>query len=306
MLSALALAAALMSQPITAGPMAGTLVRPHGKTAAAVLIIPGSGPTDRDGNNPLGVTAAPYRMLAEGLAARGIASVRIDKRGMFGSKAAIADPNNVNFDDYSADTATWIAAIRKATGMRCVWLAGHSEGALVALHSATQKHICGLILIASPGRPMATILREQLSANPANAPIMTDAMRAIDSLENGRMIDVSAMNPVLAKGLFNPAVQPFLIDMLHQDPVGELRAYDGPVLVISGVEDAQVRKADADALTSARKGIVSLRIDGMNHVLKTVPSGDKAANLAAYVDISRPLAPGLVPAIAQFVKAKRK
>ena len=57
-----------------------------------MLILPGSGPTDRDGNNPMGITAAPYRMLAEALATKGVSSVRIDKRGLFGSKAAIPDP----------------------------------------------------------------------------------------------------------------------------------------------------------------------------------------------------------------------
>ena len=77
-----------------------------------VLIIPGSGPTDRDGNNPLGVTAAPYRLLAEALAAKGVSSVRIDKRGMFGSKAAVADPNTVTIGDYAADTHDWVEAIR--------------------------------------------------------------------------------------------------------------------------------------------------------------------------------------------------
>ena len=65
-----------------------------------MLIVPGSGPTDRDGNNPMGVAAAPYRMLAEALAARGIGSVRIDKRGMFASAGAAADPNAVTIGDY--------------------------------------------------------------------------------------------------------------------------------------------------------------------------------------------------------------
>ena len=299
-------AGALASQPISAGALAGTIDRPGGKTEAVVLILPGSGPTDREGNNPLGVTAAPYKMLAEGLAAKGIATVRIDKRGLFGSKAAIANPNDVSFADYAADTAAWVAAARAATGARCIWLAGHSEGGLVALRSAKQKDVCGLILISSPGRPMAAILREQLSANPANAPLLPDAERILASLEAGKTIDVSGMHPALAKGLFNPAVQPFLIDMMRQDPVAELRGYKGPVLVISGAEDIQVGKADADALGASRAGVSQDRIAGMNHVLKSVPAGDKAANLAAYGDSSKPLAPGLVEAIANFVKRRGK
>ena len=85
LLLAAALAAAPPAErPITApgplAPLAGTLAD-AGKGAPVLLIIPGSGPTDRDGNSPLGVKAGTYRLLAEALAARGVSSVRIDKRG---------------------------------------------------------------------------------------------------------------------------------------------------------------------------------------------------------------------------------
>src|SRR5579872_958445 len=82
------------------GPLKGTMLLPGAdktpldKTPFAMaLIIPGSGPTDRDGNSPLGVKGSTYRLLAEGLAAHGIGTVRIDKRGMFASTAAVADGN---------------------------------------------------------------------------------------------------------------------------------------------------------------------------------------------------------------------
>lgn len=101
---ALPLAADARSGPIQAGKLAGTLTAPDGKLKATLVIIPGSGPTDRDGNSPLGIRANSYKMLAEALAAMGIASVRIDKRGMFGSKAAVADANAVKVSDYVADT----------------------------------------------------------------------------------------------------------------------------------------------------------------------------------------------------------
>ena len=73
------------------GPLKGTLLTPNSKPNTVVLIVPGSGPTDRDGNNPLGVNASPYRLLAEGLAAKGLATLRIDKRGMFASAMAVED-----------------------------------------------------------------------------------------------------------------------------------------------------------------------------------------------------------------------
>jgi uncharacterized protein len=102
------------------GPLKGTMLSPASGRNAMMLIIPGSGPTDRDGNNPLGVRGATYRLLAEGLAGRGIGTVRIDKRGMFASTAAVADGNAVTIDDYVADVGAWIAVIRKDTGVPCV------------------------------------------------------------------------------------------------------------------------------------------------------------------------------------------
>ncbi len=154
------------------GPLRGTMVHPA-KDAPMILMIPGSGPTDRDGNSPLGVRAAPYRLLAEGLAGRGIGSVRIDKRGLFGSQDAVIDANAVTIDDYVDDTSAWVDAVRVRTGAECVWLLGHSEGGLVALAAATKAdHICGVILVAAAGRPLADVIREQLNASPANAPLM--------------------------------------------------------------------------------------------------------------------------------------
>src|SRR6202161_2500240 len=149
------------------GPLKGTMLAPASGGAPMMLVVPGSGPTDRDGNNPLGVKAATYRLLAEGLAAHGIGTVRIDKRGMFASSMAVADGNAVTIDDYVTDVAAWTASIRKQTSASCVWLLGHSEGGLVAL-AAAQKvpDICGLVLISAAGRPLGLGLRMQIRAKP--------------------------------------------------------------------------------------------------------------------------------------------
>jgi uncharacterized protein len=195
-----------LEAPGPLGPLQGTMLAPASGAAPVMLIIPGSGPTDRNGNNPLGVRASTYRLLAEGLAAQGIGTVRIDKRGMFGSRAAVADANAVTIDDYVSDVEAWTGSIRKQTGAACVWLIGHSEGGLVALAAAQKAtDICGLVLVSTAGRPLGEVLRQQLRANRANAPILDQAMAAIDTLEAGRRVDVSAMNPALMP-LFAPQV----------------------------------------------------------------------------------------------------
>lgn len=267
-----------------------------------MLVIPGSGPTDRDGNNPLGVTAAPYRLLAEALGQKGVSTVRIDKRGMFGSKAAIADVNEVTIDDYATDTHNWVKVIRARTGAKCVWLLGHSEGGLVALESALHSEgICGVILVSTAGRKLGDVMREQLRSNSANAPILDDALAAIDSLEAGKMVDVSAMHPALQK-LFAPQVQPFLIDVMAADPAKLAASIEVPMLIAQGSRDLQVSEADAKMLAAAQPKAKLVLIPAMNHVLKDVASDDGTANLAAYADPSIPVDAGLVNAIADFVR----
>ena len=118
------------------GPLAGTLLVPKEHDGPVVVIVPGSGPTDRDGNNPYGVQAATYRLLAEGLVEHGIASLRFDKRGMFASSAAIADANAVSIAGYAYDVRTWAATLRQQVDRDCIWLLDHSEGGLVALAAA--------------------------------------------------------------------------------------------------------------------------------------------------------------------------
>ncbi|QZD91330.1 lysophospholipase [Qipengyuania xiapuensis] len=298
---------ALGQEAITAagpeGDLAGTLIAPQ-DGQPVVLIVPGSGPTDRDGNNPMGVTAASYRLLAEALGKRGIGSVRIDKRGMFGSAGAIPDANDVTIAAYADDVHSWIASAKAATGAECVWVLGHSEGGLVALEAAQRPEgICGVLLVASMGRKTGTILREQLQANPANAPILDQALEAIDTLEAGGTVDVTGMHPALM-GLFAPQVQGFLKDMMARDPAELASSVEVPMLVVTGGKDIQTPPADGLALAEAQPEALYVEIADMNHVLKTVTGEGRAANLATYADPSKPVTPELVDAIADFVTNK--
>lgn len=271
MISILAMAAALSAQPITApgpnGPLAGTFEN-AGHGSPVVLMIPGSGPTDRDGNNPIAVKGGPYAQLAEALKANGVSSVRIDKRGLFGSKSAIPDPNKVTIGDYATDVHSWVDSIRKQTGNKCVWVLGHSEGTLVALAAAQQPdHICGLVLVSAPGRKLGDVIREQLRSNPANAPVLGSALAAIDSLEQGKHVDVSGMHPGLQR-LFAPQVQDFLIDTFAHDPAKLIAAIKLPILIVQGERDLQVSVTDAKTLAAAQPKATLKLVPAMNHVLR--------------------------------------
>ncbi len=286
-----------------AGPLKGTLLKPVGvKRPPVVVILAGSGPTDRDGNNPMGVKGASYRLLAEGLAAQGIASVRVDKRGQFASGAASANPNTVFVDQLAVDALAWADKARAEIGAPCAWLAGHSEGVLVALlASRTPSGICGLILMSGSGRPLGVVLREQLNANPANAPLLPPAMAAITELEAGRHVDPAALpGPLLP--LFHPAVQDFLINQLAKDPAQLVAAYQGAVLIVQGSTDLQTAVQDAQALKRAQPEAKLVVLEGVNHLLKDAPA-DRAANFATYGNQDLPLNSAVVPTIAGFIRA---
>jgi len=310
MIAALLMAAAVATAPVETfvdipggpGPLKATILAPaSGSKAPAIVILPGSGPTDRDGNSPLGVKGSTYRLLAEGLAAKGVTTLRMDKRGLFASGAAAANPNAVTVDILAADANAWAAKLKAESGAKCVWLLGHSEGGLVALIAAQDgKDLCGLILVSTSGTPYGEVLRAQIKANPNNPPELVVASdKAIDDLAAGRKVEASTL-PAPLQSLFHPAIQDFLIAAFRQDPGGLARGYEGPVLILQGSTDLQITVKDAEVLKVAQPRARLVVLDGVNHVLKVAPA-DRAANFAAYSDPSLPLAPGVVEAIVGFV-----
>jgi uncharacterized protein len=288
------------------GLLKGLMLSPGVDNAPVVLIVPGSGPTNRDGNSLHGLDTDTYKLLAQGLAARGIASVRIDKRGMFSSHAALPNANDVAIADYAGDVHSWAKTIRDKSGAKCVWVLGHSEGGLVAMVAARDNppDICGLVLVAAPGRKFGELIKDQMRSNPALAPFLDEALRDIDSLEAGKRVEVSVENtrPEIF-AIFQPAVQGFLIDLMSYDPPNVLSAYKGPVLILQGERDIQVSVDDARRLAAANPIAKLVLLPDVNHVLKTVTSDDKTANLKTYLDPKLPLAPDVVNDIADFVKS---
>ena len=307
----LALAAALMagssetavSLPAEPAPLHGTLLQPESPVAATAVIIPGSGPTDRDGNNPLGVRNASLKQRAEGLAEQGIATVRIDKRGIAQSRAAGPDEASLSFTNMAEDARNWAKLAVEQTGARCAWLIGHSEGALVAQSAASQADtpVCGLILLSGSGRPAGVVLREQLAPQLPPA-LMAEADAALTELEAGRTLDNPP--PALA-ALFRPSVQPYMISWLALDPAALASNYDGPIFIGQGTTDIQTSVTDARALSEAQPRATLKLWDGINHVLTEAPE-DRAANIATYGNPEAKIAPQVVEDVSAFIKANTR
>lgn len=271
--------------------------------AHAVVIVPGSGPTDRDGNSlQTGLSTDSYKLLAEGLAEHGIASLRIDKRGFYGSAGAIVDPNDVTIEAYAEDVRNWVT--HAASLAPCVWIAGHSEGGLVALVAAQDApdSLCGLILLAAPGRPIGQLMIAQFEANPANGPLMSDLRAIVADLEAGQSRDPASVMPVL-QPFFSEGLQRYMIDLFSYDPAHIAKDWHGPVLIVQGDEDMQVRPHDAELLETALPQAHRMTLAKGTHMLKTAVAGNP---FATYADPALPLHEGLVPGIARFIEETAK
>ncbi len=282
------------------GTLRGTLLLPAGRPPWPVaLIIAGSGPTDRDGNFGLirGKNNS-LKMLAQALAARGIATLRYDKRGIGGSRQAATRESDLRFDHFVADAAAWIRRLEQDRRFRRVIVIGHSQGSLVGILAARRAGAQALVSLAGAGRPAWQVLREQVrsQASPLGAIIVETIL---DQLRRGRTTDLPRHYPSLTL-LFRPSVQPVLIGWFRYDPARELARLRIPILVVNGTTDHQVPVSDAKLLVKANPRARLVIIKGMNHILKLVPDDPKRPFLS-YGDPSLPLAPKLVEAVSRFI-----
>ena len=286
------------------GTIHGTVLLPA--TGAApypvALLIAGSGPTDRDGNS-LGLPGRndSLKLLAEALAARGIASVRYDKRGVGESAPAATSEADLRFEHFIEDAAGWIRLLRDDPRFSTVTVIGHSEGSLIGMVAARQAEADAFVSAAGAGRPAADVLRDQLTGNLPPA-LLDEAESIVATLEAGSLPD--SVPPGLFV-LFRPSVQPYLVSWFRYDPAEEIARLDVPVLIAQGTTDIQVDAAEARILADARPSARLLIVEGMNHVLKE-SGGDRFEQLrTAYMDPSLPVAPELVEGIAEFIGSIR-
>jgi pimeloyl-ACP methyl ester carboxylesterase len=280
------------------GSIAGTLLLPASKSTSlpTVLLIAGSGPTDRDGNNPLlpGKNDA-LKLLAEALGARGVVSVRYDKRGIAASKAAGRLERDLRFDAYVEDAVGWIRLLRAKRPSSHVVVAGHSEGALIGTVAARRAPVDALVTLEGAGLPAAAVLRKQLRGK-LPPDIFARADQILADLEASRTVSTV---PDSLQPLFHESVQPYLISWFKYDPAAELAAVRAPITIVQGSADVQVSNADADVLSKAAPSARRVNVDGMNHVLKHAPdTSSQEAILRGYTDPSLPVEPAVVDAIA--------
>ncbi len=264
-------------------------------TVPVVVILAGSGPTDRDGNSSLGLRTDAYRLVAEALAARGIASLRYDKRGV-GSSGREFDPATTVLDDFAADALAVTALVRADPRFSTLALLGHSEGGLLALMIAERAAPDVILLVAVAGRPLSVVLREQL-ARRLDPRAMVDVDRVLAAVRCGAPPDPI---PAPLAPLFAPTVRAFLRSALDLDPLPLLRAAKARVAIVQGAFDAQVTPVDARLLAAARPDATLTILPTMNHVLKEEASA--AMPQASYSDPSRPLAPGLGDILAAALR----
>lgn len=286
--------------------LGGTLTVPRGVAAGGgvpvVVIIAGSGPTDRNGNSAMGIRPNSYAQLAWRLAERGIASLRYDKRGLPGTKGTVDIPH-LTLDEFAADARAAADSLARDSRFSRVVLLGHSEGASLALLAAREDHaVAGVISIAGIGRPLTIVMREQLARQLDGATLVRYDTAMAEYLRGEQPKDAP---PILAP-LFLPVNQTFLRSLAAFDPSAAIRAVRQPVLIVQGGRDLQVSVADAERLHNARPDAQVIVVQLANHVLKQVRDTTLIGQMAAYQSPTVPIMPDVVNAIANWILASGK
>ena len=282
----------------SSGTLYGSLLLPKSdKPVPVVLIIAGSGPTDRNGNNSFGGTNDSLKKLAWRLAQNNIASVRFDKRGVAQSLPAAPDERMLNLDQYVSDAVAWGHLLNNDPRFGKLFVLVHSEGALIASLAAPRMDASGVISIAGTARPVGQVLREQLQRNNLPSALLQRSFELIHSLENGR---TDNNVPADLEVVFRPSVQPYLISLLRHDPTAAFAALKMPALIVQGTHDIQVDVNDARLLKAAKPDAQLQLVDGMNHVMRIVPM-DIKRQIQSYNDPNPPLSRELERAIVQFI-----
>ncbi|MFE5430406.1 alpha/beta hydrolase family protein [Peribacillus simplex] len=279
------------------GTIKGLLETPKNEGPFPVMIIiAGSGPTDKDGNtiaNP-GKNNS-LKMLAESLAEKGIASIRYDKRGIGENMQLAGKEKDLRFEQYIDDAAAWAQFAKKDGRFSKVGIIGHSEGSLIGMAAAKKTETDIFISLAGAGEPIDQVLIKQLEEQ-LTPTLLTESKDILAKLKQGKQVRTVSAD---LQSVFRPSVQPYMISWIQYNPIELVKELNIPVLIVNGNRDIQVPATNAKALHKEKSDSELLILEKMNHVLKEAPA-DRKGNLATYTNPELPLSPGLVNGIIEF------
>jgi hypothetical protein len=279
------------------GTLYGELEAPEGDGPfPVVVIIPGSGPTDRDGNSPgLPGKNDSLKLLAEGLADNGIASLRYDKRGAGKNMQALVAEEEMRFDQFVEDAVSWVELLNEDDSYTNVGIIGHSQGSLTGTLAAQESEVDAFVSIAGAGNSIDEVLYNQLSEE-LNGELLNESEHILEQLKEGNEVENVSQE---LHSVFRPSVQAFTSSWMQYDPADEIAKLDTPTLIVNGDNDLQVSVEEAELLSEAKPEAELLLIESMNHILKEAPE-DREGNLQTYGDADLPLADGLMDGIIAF------
>lgn len=278
----------------------GTLsVPPLSQKVPVVLLIAGSGPTDRDGNSAMSNGKPDYlRKISEALKQKNIAALRYDKAGV-GQSSSTKTEDQTRFEDMVDHATALIKMLKKDPRFSKVIVAGHSEGSLVGMLACQREKTDGFISLAGAGFPIAAILKTQLK-EALSEDDYKNAERILDTIKTGQPVK-QKLNANLSV-LFRPTVLPYLNSWMKYDPAKELQKLSMPILLVQGTHDIQVSTDNFKQLKDVKPKARLVLIEGMSHILKEAPA-DKAQNAATYSQNYLQLHPRLIPALEQFINS---
>ena len=282
------------------GDLKGTLEIPtEGKKHPIVIFIAGSGPTDRDGNNPQ-VKNDCFKLMSAVLVENGYATLRFDKRGVAESAdAAPATEEEMSFDHFVQDVVDWSMWTKKDGRFSQVIGIGHSQGSLVGMLAANSRGAFdGYISLCGPADRIHVTLKQQLGQQ-LEGEALDHVNEKLDSLGNGFRIKEI---PEGLESIFRESIQPFLISWMKYDPRQEIAKMNIPNLIIGGSTDAQVAGEDAKILGELNDRSEVSVIKNMNHVLRFTKETSVLMQMEIYSDPELPLHPKLMKPILSFLE----
>ncbi|WP_395045318.1 alpha/beta hydrolase [Flavobacterium sp.] len=287
----------ILTQEIEINPLIkGTLFSPEKvtKKTKLVILIAGSGPTNRNGNQ-VGMSNNSLKYLAEGLAKNGIAVFSYDKRIIALTIANKVDEKSLRFDDMITDATSVFNYFKSQKKYKKIIIAGHSEGSLVGMIAAN-KNADAFVSLAGAGRPIDEVLNEQFEKNYPK--LSKEVKEYLLILKSGNTFELKSKDATIAS-VFRESVQPYLISCIKYNSQAEIKKLSIPVFLINGTKDLQVPQSDAQLLKVAYPKAQINIIENMNHIFKEIINDDD--NLKSYSNPKTPIMPELIDSITKFV-----